>query len=92
LGFYVIDVADLNEALDVAREPAAANPGGTHEIRPAALYGRTGCQAISTSSVPEARFCSNLAARTRPAWHSTGRSRLPQRRRKRRIFVSTWTV
>src|SRR5262249_24552429 len=28
LGFYVIDVADLEEALTVARELAAANPGG----------------------------------------------------------------
>jgi hypothetical protein len=38
LGFYVIDVANLNEALDVARELAAANPGGAYEIRPVALY------------------------------------------------------
>ena len=38
LGFYVIDVADLTEALDVARELAAANPGGAYEIRPVALY------------------------------------------------------
>ena len=27
LGFYVIDVADLDAALDVAKELAAANPG-----------------------------------------------------------------
>ena len=40
LGFYVIDVADLNEALDVARELAAANPGGAYEIRPIAVYNR----------------------------------------------------
>ena len=38
LGFYVIDVADLNAALDVARDLAAANPGGAYEIRPIALY------------------------------------------------------
>ena len=38
LGFYVIDVANLDEALDVARELAAANPGGAYEIRPVALY------------------------------------------------------
>jgi hypothetical protein len=38
LGFYVIDVVDLNEALAVARELAAANPGGAYEIRPVALY------------------------------------------------------
>lgn len=38
LGFYVIDVADLDEALEVARELAAANPGGAYELRPVALY------------------------------------------------------
>ena len=38
LGFYVIDVANLEEALDVARELAAANPGGAYEIRPIALF------------------------------------------------------
>jgi hypothetical protein len=38
LGFYVIDVADLDEAVDVARDLAAANPGGAYEIRPIALY------------------------------------------------------
>ena len=38
LGFYVIDVENLDAALGVARELAAANPGGTYEIRPVALY------------------------------------------------------
>jgi hypothetical protein len=38
LGFYVIDVANLDEALEVARELAAANPGGAYELRPIALY------------------------------------------------------
>ncbi|MDE2166297.1 MAG: YciI family protein [Alphaproteobacteria bacterium] len=38
LGFYVIDVANLDEALEVARELADANPGGAYEIRPIALY------------------------------------------------------
>ena len=38
LGFYVIDVADLEQALDVARQLAAANPGGAYEIRPVAIY------------------------------------------------------
>ena len=38
LGFYVIDVANLEEALDVARELAAVNPGGAYEIRPIAVY------------------------------------------------------
>ncbi len=38
LGFYVLDVADLDAALDAARQLAVANPGGAYEIRPIALY------------------------------------------------------
>jgi hypothetical protein len=38
LGFYVIDVENLDGALDVARQLTAANPGGAYEIRPIALY------------------------------------------------------
>ena len=38
LGFYVVDVADLDEALVLSRELAAVNPGGAYEIRPIALY------------------------------------------------------
>jgi hypothetical protein len=38
LGFYIIDVADLEDALSVARELATANPGGAYEIRPIALF------------------------------------------------------
>lgn len=38
LGFYVIDVAGLEEALDVARDLARANPGGAYEIRPVRLF------------------------------------------------------
>jgi hypothetical protein len=38
LGFYVIEVADLDAALDVARELASVNPGGAYEVRPIALY------------------------------------------------------
>ena len=38
LGFYVLDVAGLDEALDAARQLAAANPGGAYEIRPVALF------------------------------------------------------
>ena len=43
LGFYVIDVENLDAALDVAKELSAANPTSVYEIRPIALY------------VPEAR-------------------------------------
>ncbi len=38
LGFYVIDVADLNEALAVAKDLSEANPTSVYEIRPVALY------------------------------------------------------
>jgi hypothetical protein len=38
LGFYVVDVADLDEAVEAARELAAANPGGAYEIRPISVY------------------------------------------------------
>jgi hypothetical protein len=38
LGVYIIDVADLEEALDVAKDLGAANPGGSYEVRPLALY------------------------------------------------------
>ena len=38
LGFYVLDVTDMDEALDVARELGAANPGGAYEVRPMRLY------------------------------------------------------
>ena len=38
LGFYVVDVANLDEALDICREFAGANPGCAYEIRPVAVY------------------------------------------------------
>ena len=38
LGFYIVDVPDLEGALAIARELAVANPGGAYEIRPIALY------------------------------------------------------
>ena len=38
LGFYIVDVADLEEALAFARELAAANPGGAYEIRPVMTF------------------------------------------------------
>ncbi|HET7086360.1 MAG TPA: YciI family protein [Rhizomicrobium sp.] len=43
LGFYIIDVENLDAALDVAKQLSAANPTSVYEIRPIALY------------VPEAR-------------------------------------
>jgi hypothetical protein len=37
LGFYIVDCNNLDEALDVARDLGAANPGGAYEIRPVGL-------------------------------------------------------
>ena len=38
LGFYVIDVDNLEAALDVARQLSAANPTSVYEVRPVALF------------------------------------------------------
>jgi hypothetical protein len=38
LGFYVVDCENLEEALDFARDLGKANPGGSYEIRPMALF------------------------------------------------------
>lgn len=38
LGFYIVDVANLEEGLQFTRELAAANPGGAYELRPVRLY------------------------------------------------------
>jgi hypothetical protein len=38
LGFYIIEVDNLEEGLAFARELTAANPGGAYELRPIMLY------------------------------------------------------
>ena len=38
LGFYVIECGNLDEALEVARDLGAVNPGGAYEIRPVGLF------------------------------------------------------
>ena len=38
LGFYVVDCKNLDEALDVTRDLAKANPGGAYEIRPVGMF------------------------------------------------------
>jgi hypothetical protein len=38
LGFYVVDCANLEEAIEIARELGQANPGGAYEIRPIGLF------------------------------------------------------
>jgi len=45
LGFFIIEVADLDEALETARELAAANPGGAYEVRPVGLFRPGGISA-----------------------------------------------
>ena len=37
LGFYIVECAGLDEALETAQELAAANPGGAYELRPVGL-------------------------------------------------------
>ena len=37
LGFFVIECADLDEAVETAKDLGRANPGGAYEIRPMAL-------------------------------------------------------
>jgi len=38
LGFYLVDCDSLDQALEVARDLARANPGGAYEIRPVGVY------------------------------------------------------
>ena len=38
LGFYIVDCDSLDQALETARELAAANPGGSYEIRPVGYF------------------------------------------------------
>ncbi len=38
LGFYIVDCKNLDEALEVARDLGAANPGGADEIRPVGVF------------------------------------------------------
>jgi hypothetical protein len=38
LGFYVVECTDLEQALETARDLGRANPGGSYEIRPLALF------------------------------------------------------
>jgi len=38
LGFFVVDCANLEEALGFTRELAEANPGGAYEVRPIGYF------------------------------------------------------
>jgi len=51
LGFYLIEVDDLETALDFARDLTGANPGGAYEVRPVMLYHPEG--TVSDDGVPD---------------------------------------
>ncbi|RAK62137.1 YciI family protein [Phenylobacterium kunshanense] len=51
LGFYILDVTHLEEALQIARDLGEANPGGAYEIRPLAVY-NPGGGAFTPGAVP----------------------------------------
>jgi hypothetical protein len=38
LGFYVVDCESLDGALEISKDLGKANPGGSYEIRPIALF------------------------------------------------------
>ncbi len=38
LGFYVVECSGLQQALETARELGVANPGGSYELRPIAVF------------------------------------------------------
>lgn len=38
LGFYLVECATHEDAIEVARALAIANPGGAHEVRPVGYY------------------------------------------------------
>lgn len=42
LGFHIIDVDNLEQALEIVRELSDANPGGAYEIRPLMLFYENG--------------------------------------------------
>ncbi len=38
LGFYVVDCANLDEVLAIAKDLAKVNPGGAYEVRPVGFF------------------------------------------------------
>lgn len=53
LGFYVVDCATHDEAIEIARDLGRANPGGAYEVRPI-FYFQPGSAAIEATAVPNA--------------------------------------
>ena len=52
LGFYVVECRDMDEALEIARELGHANPGGSYEVRPLAMFVSGNAQATRPTAVP----------------------------------------
>ncbi len=50
LGFYVVNVENLDMALEIARDMADANPGGSYELRPIMLYHPNGVETEDAST------------------------------------------
>ena len=45
LGLYIVDIADLAQGLEIARDLTRANPGGAYELRPIMSYYPDGAAA-----------------------------------------------
>ncbi len=58
LGFYVVDCKNLDEALDVARDLGAANPGGAYEIRPVGMFSARECADVTDTAWIDAALTS----------------------------------
>lgn len=53
LGFHVLDVENLEQAVQIVRELSDANPGGAYEIRPIMLFYPDGASVPDGPVVPE---------------------------------------
>jgi len=53
LGFHVLDVENLEQAVQIVRELSDANPGGAYEIRPIMVFYPDGASVPGGASVPE---------------------------------------
>jgi len=58
LGFHVLDVENLEQAVAIVRELSDANPGGAYEIRPIMLFYPNGAAVVGGPNT-EARPAAN---------------------------------
>ena len=47
LGFYLVDCASLDDAIEAAKDLGRANPGGSYEVRPVAVYHPGTAEAVA---------------------------------------------